>query len=45
MALIVEIKENKQNIAITVYYILIAVWFFGIVFFYMYNALAWADYF
>lgn len=40
MALIVEIKENKQNIAVAVYYILIAVWFFGILFFYMYNALS-----
>ena len=39
MALIVEIKENKQNIGVTIYYILIAIWFFGIVFFYMYNAL------
>lgn len=40
MALIAEIRENKQNIAVAVYYILIAVWLFGILFFYMYNALS-----
>jgi len=39
MALIVEIKENQQNMGVTIYYILIAIWFFGVVFFYMYNAL------
>ena len=39
MALIVQVDEKKQNIGITIYYILIAIWFFGVVFFYMYNAL------
>lgn len=41
MALMREVKENHQNIAIAVYYFLITVWFFGIVFFYMFNALNW----
>ena len=39
MALIVEIKENHQNIAVSIYYLLISVWFFGIIFFHMFNAL------
>ena len=39
MALIVEIKENTQNIGVATYYILMSIWFFGIIFFYMYNAL------
>jgi hypothetical protein len=39
MALVVEIKENHQNIAISIYYLLISVWFFGIIFFHMFNAL------
>lgn len=39
MAVIVEVKENHQNIALSIYYILIALWFFGILFFYMFNAL------
>ena len=43
MALIVQIDEKKQNIGVTIYYILIAIWFFGIVFFYMYNALNWFE--
>jgi hypothetical protein len=38
MALMREVKENYQNIGVSVYYLLLAVWFFGIVFFYMYNA-------
>ena len=39
MSLIVELRENIQNIAVTTYYILMTIWFFGILFFYMYNAL------
>ena len=39
MALVVQIEERKQNIGIAIYYIFIAIWFFGVVFFYMYNAL------
>jgi hypothetical protein len=40
MSLIVEIKENHQNIALTIYYVLISIWLFGILFFYMFNALS-----
>lgn len=39
MALITEVRENHQNIALAIYYILIAVWLFGILFFYMFNAM------
>lgn len=39
MSVIVEVKENHQNIALSIYYILMAAWFFGILFFYMFNAL------
>ena len=45
MAVIVEIRENFQNVAITIYYILIGIWFFGILFFYMFNALEWFSFF
>jgi hypothetical protein len=38
MALMREVKENYQNIGVAVYYLLIAVWYLGIVFFYIYNA-------
>lgn len=33
------VEERSKNIAISIYYVLIFVWYFGIVFFYMYNAL------
>jgi hypothetical protein len=39
MFLMRGVQERSRNIAITIYYVLIFVWFFGIVFFYMYNAL------
>jgi succinate-acetate transporter protein len=39
MAVISEVRENHQNIALAIYYILIAVWLFGILFFYMFNAM------
>ena len=35
-----EIKEKLQNIAVLVYYGLIAIWFLGIVIFFFYNAFA-----
>lgn len=41
MSLMREIKENYQNIGVAFYYLIIAVWYFGIVFFYFYNALNW----
>lgn len=40
MALVVEIKENQQNIGVTVYYILIAIWMAGILFFFVYDGLS-----
>lgn len=39
MSVIVEVKENHQNIALSIYYILMAAWLFGILFFFMFNAL------
>ena len=39
MAMIPSIKESSQNMATMFYYTLMAVWFFGILFFYMFNAL------
>jgi hypothetical protein len=38
MALISEIKENFQNVAVTIYYVLMFLWFAGILFFYFFNA-------
>lgn len=38
MALMREVKENYQNIGVACYYLVVAIWYFGIVFFYMYNA-------
>jgi hypothetical protein len=40
MALIDEISEDQQNIALTIYYIMISIWLIGIAFFYVYNALS-----
>ena len=39
ITMVPTIKENYHNIARTFYYLLIGVWFFGILFFYMFNAL------
>jgi hypothetical protein len=39
MMLMRGVEEKSKNIAISVYYVLIAIWYFGIVFFFMYNAL------
>ena len=39
ITMVPSIKENHHNVATTIYYILIAAWFFGILFFYMFNAL------
>jgi len=33
------VAERSKNIAISIYYTLLFVWYFGIVFFYMFNAL------
>lgn len=33
------VEERSRDIAISIYYALIFIWFFGIVFFYMFNAL------
>lgn len=39
MILMRGISARSRNIAISFYYAIIFVWFFGIVFFYMFNAL------
>lgn len=35
-----DVSERIKSIGILVYYVLIFVWFFGILFFYMFNALS-----
>jgi len=39
MLLMRGVEERSKNIAIAIYYVLIFVWYFGIIFFFMYNAL------
>jgi hypothetical protein len=39
MILMRGVEERFKSVAISSYYILIFIWFFGIVFFYMFNAL------
>ena len=38
MGLVSEIKENMQNVGVAVYYLLIAIWFIGILYFFISNA-------